>query len=505
MRQYKEITVANVKHTRGFTSKFGFFMATAGSAIGLGNLWSFPYKTGQGGGAAFVFVYLIMMLLIGLVAMIAEFFLGKRAQRNVIESYTIVNKRFRPLGILATLTPFIILCYYAVIGGWSIKYAVDYIGGIGVGSAGIDYNGAFGQFISGSYMPIIFLGVFIIFVVGIVLAGVKKGIERASKILMPLLFICLLIVVVKSLTLPGASEGLKYLFYPDFSKLTGGAILSAMGQVFFSLSLGMGINVAYGSYMRKEMSIGKSAAVVGLLDIIMALLAGIAIFPAVFAFNLEPAAGPGLLFQSLANVFGQMSGGRVFGAVFFMLVILAAVTSSIALLEVPIQYLVEKFKWSRKILTAILGLVVFAIGSLISLSFGMSGLQIGGVNLLDVFDMATNKILLPLVSAITCILVGWYIKPKNAIREMEIKADGVEKMYRIWGILLQFVTPAAIFAILCVGFVEIFTNAEISIASQWAAVGIAVATIVGSFIISMVLDKAKKPLEPPKAEEVSTD
>ena len=270
------------KSSKGFTSKFGFLMATVGSAVGLGNLWSFPYRVGQGGGAAFVFIYILMVCLVGVIAMIGEFVIGKRSGVNVIDTYGGISKWAKWLGYLGVVVPFLILCYYQVIGGWSIKYMVDYIGGIGVASGSSHVGDMFGTFTTSVGMPVLYLFIFAFVVAIIVLFGVNKGIEKASKILMPALFVCLIIVVIKSLTLPNASEGLLFLFKPDFTKVNGSTILSALGQVFFSMSLGMGINVAYGSYMKDNMNIGKSSVMVGVMDTVIAMLAGMAIFPAVF-------------------------------------------------------------------------------------------------------------------------------------------------------------------------------------------------------------------------------
>lgn len=474
--------MSKTKETRGFSSKFGFLMAAVGSAIGLGNLWSFPYKVGEGGGAVFVLVYLVMVLLIGAVALIGEFYIGKRAQTHVIASFTKITKKSKWVGYISVIAPFLILTYYPIIGGWSLKYAVDYIGGIGVASAANSSHvtDLFNSFVTSSGMPILYLGLFMVIVAVIVLAGVKKGIERASKILMPLLFICLIVIVIKSLTLPGRTEGLLYLFKPDFSKMNGSVILSAMGQVFFSMSLGMGINVAYGSYMKKNMSINKSVSVVAVMDTFMALLAGMAIFPAVFSFGIAPSAGPGLLFQSLASVFSNMTGGRVFGAIFFCLVILAAVTSSIALLEVPVQLICDKTKLSRRAASLLVAGVAFGVGTLISLSFGNSSLQIGGTNLLDLVDTITQKLLLPIVSCATCLYIGWKLKPQSIMTDLEVTSKSEKIFYKIWGVLIKYITPLAIAAILIVGFSEILTSKDLSVAAQWTAIITALLIVVAA-------------------------
>ncbi len=448
------------KSSKGFTSKFGFLMATVGSAVGLGNLWSFPYRVGQGGGAAFVFIYILMVCLVGVIAMIGEFVIGKRSGVNVIDTYGGISKWAKWLGYLGVVVPFLILCYYQVIGGWSIKYMVDYIGGMGVASGSSHVGDMFGTFTTSVGMPVLYLFIFAFVVAIIVLFGVNKGIEKASKILMPALFVCLIIVVIKSLTLPNASEGLLFLFKPDFTKVNGSTILSALGQVFFSMSLGMGINVAYGSYMKDNMNIGKSSVLVGVMDTVIAMLAGMAIFPAVFSFGLEPTAGPGLLFVVLAEVFASMGpvAGRIFGTIFFMLVILAATTSSIALLEVPVQFIVEKFHINRKLASMCVAGIVFGIGAFIAMSFGVKNLQVEGVDLLTLFDSITNKIILPITAASTCLLIGYKVKPNNLLDDLGADTKNKITIYKIWGFLIRYVTPVGILCVLGIGIYEVFSG-----------------------------------------------
>ncbi|MDE6967362.1 MAG: sodium-dependent transporter [Clostridia bacterium] len=445
------------KSNKGFTSKFGFLMATVGSAVGLGNLWSFPYRVGEGGGAAFVFIYVIMVCLVGVIAMIGEFVIGKRSQVNVIDTYGGINKWAKWLGYLGVIVPFMILCYYQVIGGWSIKYMIDYIGGIGVASGSGNVAAMFDTFTASVGMPVLYLFIFAFIVAIIVLFGVNKGIEKASKILMPALFVCLVIVVIKGLTLPNATLGLEFLFKPDFSKVNGSTVLSALGQVFFSMSLGMGINVAYGSYMKDNMKIGKSAVMVGVMDTFIAMLAGMAIFPAVFSFDLTPTQGPGLIFVVLAKVFASMGpvAGRIFGAIFFMLVILAAITSSIALLEVPVQFIVERFHVNRKLASLCIAGVVFGIGAFIAMSFGVKNFQVEGVDLLTLFDSITNKIILPVTASSTCLLVGFVVKPKNLMEDLCADTKFKLNVYKVWGFLIRYVTPIGILCVLGIGINEV--------------------------------------------------
>ena len=449
---------------RGFSSKFGFLMAAVGSAVGLGNLWSFPYKVSANGGAAFIFIYIIMALLVGIVALIGELIIGKRSQTNVMSTFTKITPKSKWLGYLAIAVPFLILCYYPVIGGWSVKYAFDYISGTGVGAIGSIASGGYGDvfmtFINDPVLPVIFLVVFIAIVTIIVLCGVKKGIEMSSKILMPLLFVCLIAVIGIGLSLPGSIEGIKYLINPDFSLVTGNTVLTALGQVFFSMSLGMGINIAYGSYMGNSMSVGSSAVLVSVMDTVMALLSSLAIFPAVFALSPDLITeGPTLLFVALAEVFGSIGvTGRVFGAIFFTLVIVAAVTSSIALLEVPVQFLVEKFNINRKVASICVALSAFSIGSFVAMSFGSESLQIANANLLDVFDTVINKMLLPITALSTCLLIGWKVKPENLMDDLGANTKNKRFMYKIWGFLIRFVTPTAIAVILVFGIYDLFAG-----------------------------------------------
>ncbi len=333
----------------------------------------------------------------------------------------------------------------------------------------------------------------------IVLFGVNKGIEKASKILMPALFVCLIIVVIKSLTLPNASKGLEFLFKPDFTKVNGSTILSALGQVFFSMSLGMGINVAYGSYMKDNMNIGKSSVMVGIMDTIIAMLAGMAIFPAVFSFGLEPTAGPGLLFVVLAEVFASMGpiAGRIFGAIFFMLVILAATTSSIALLEVPVQFIVEKFHINRKLASMCVAGIVFGIGSFIAMSFGVKNLQVEGVDLLTLFDSVTNKIILPITAATTCLLVGFKVKPKNLMDDLGADTKNKITIYKIWGFLIRYITPIGILCVLGIGVYEVisgqagFTTVSGKLAIILSAVLLVLFSIIANVIVNYVENKKR--------------
>lgn len=298
--------------------------------------------------------------------------------------------------------------------------------------------------------------------------------------------------------MPNAAKGLEFLFKPDFGKITGSTVLSALGQVFFSMSLGMGINVAYGSYMKDSMNIGKSAVMVGVLDTIMALLAGMAIFPAVFSFGLTPTAGPGLLFVVLAEVFASMGpvAGRIFGAIFFMLVILAATTSSIALLEVPVQFVVERFHINRKLASLCIAGIVFGIGAFIAMSFGVPSLQVEGVDLLTLFDSITNKLILPITAASTCLLVGYKVKPKNLFDDLQADSKSKIIIYKIWGFLIRYVTPIGILCVLGIGINEVITGGAgfETLAGKLSIILSALMLVVLSVVANLIanyLDKKK--------------
>ena len=440
--------------SQGFGSKIGFILAAAGSAIGLGNLWGFPYKAGMNGGAAFVLVYIVMVLIIGCVVMLAEMYIGQRSKRNVVDSFTQISKKFKWAGILAVIAPFVVTGYYIVIGGWSLKYAVSYLGGSGF--VGTDSSAYFQNFISSPIEPIIFALLILVSSLFIVVGGVEKGIEKFSKIVMPLLFLCLLIIVVRSLTL---GEGVKdaldfYILKFDFKALGLQGVLAAMGQAFFSLSLGMGTMIAYGSYSKKDMKLSSSVLIICGLDTIIAILAGFAIFPAVFAYGLSPTSGPGLLFVVLAEVFSKMTGGAVFGFIFFILVVFAAITSIISLLEVVSQTATEKKGWSRKKAILIAGSVVAVINIFVSLSQGaVPGINIMGFDLLTLFDEVVNIFIMPVMALMVCISVGWMLKTDDVIQTLRKNGDKF-----LWGKMFKFfvkyVTPLLIFIIFATGIVD---------------------------------------------------
>ncbi|MGB5824566.1 MAG: sodium-dependent transporter [Proteocatella sp.] len=437
------------KKQRGeFGSSFGFIMAAVGSAVGLGNLWGFPYKMGKSGGFAFLLIYLVFTVTVGFVVMIGELAIGRRAKMDAVGSYKAIDKKAGFIGGFGVFAAFVILSFYCVLGGWVLKYAVTFIGeffGRGFGGApGADY---FVAFITGTTQPIIWFVVFLGISCMIVLAGVEKGIEKYSKIMMPALFVMLLVIIARSVTLPGAVEGLKFMFKPDFTVFTSLDTFipvagTALAQMFFSLSLGMGAMVTYGSYLGKDQNLEKSALIIPVLDTLVAILAGCAIMPAVFAFGLDPSAGPGLMFITLKEVFAAMPMGTLFGFLFFTLVFFAAVTSSISLLEVICAYFIDSKHMDRKKVTAMAGLAVFVLGIPVALSQGMlSGVRpIMGMDILDSFDFIAEYTLMPLGALLMCMFVGWKWGAKTVSDEVEAYGDEF-KFKGYFNFMIKWITP----------------------------------------------------------------
>ncbi|QEK12409.1 sodium-dependent transporter [Crassaminicella thermophila] len=427
-------------------SKIGFILAAAGSAVGLGNLWKFPYMAGKNGGGAFVLVYFIILFLVGFTLMLAEIVLGRHTQLNAIGAYRKIRKNWAWVGGLGVLAGFLILSFYSVVGGWVINYIVKSLtGALNVSDAEV-LGGMFGELISGTTVPIFYHGLFMLATLLIVFGGIGGGIEKSSKIMMPALFIMIIILAIRSMTLPGAVEGIKYLLVPDFSKITIGVILDALGQVFFSLSLGMGCMITYGSYLSKDTNIPQSATIIPLIDTGVALLAGLAVLPAVFAFGFEPSAGPGLIFITFPAVFAQMPLGSLFAVMFFVLVLFAALSSSISLLEVCVAYVVDEWKMNRKVTTIVLGVVIFLIGIPCSLSLGpWSDITLlPGKGFFDTFDFVSSNILLPLGGLLLCIFVGWIWGTDNAIKEATNDGNLEFKLSGAWAFLVKYVGPVAI-------------------------------------------------------------
>ncbi len=433
-----------------FSGKFGIIAAAAGSAIGLGNIWRFPYVCGQNGGAAFILLYLACVVLIGLPVMLSEFGIGRWAQSNAYRAFRKLSPRthWYLIGALGIITAFLILSFYSAVGGWTIEYTIRSMSG----KISQNPEQQFNSFIKGSYKPILYQLVFLIFSLVIVMMGVKKGIEKCSKILMPVLLLLLLILCVRSVTLPGASEGLSFLLKPDFSKITGNSVLIAMGQAFFSLSVGMGVMITYGSYIKRTEDITYSAGMIAGADTLIALLAGVAIFPAVYAFGIAPDSGPGLVFVTLPSVFQQMAGGMIYSTCFFILLCIAALTSTISLLEVVASYCMEEWKVKRITATIWITIFVFILGILCSLSLGIiPELTFFGKNFFGWMEFTSSNIFLPIGGLLISIYVGWVMKKRIMVKELT--NDGTRKIVflRFFFFLIRYIVPVAILAVFISG------------------------------------------------------
>jgi len=438
----------NGKERGNWGTQFGFIAAAAGSAVGLGNIWKFPYITGRYGGAAFVLVYLLFVLLICIPIMNSELLVGRKSGRNAVGAFKVLapGSPWWIVGAMGILAGFIILSYYSVIAGW----AVAFIFKSGVYMAtGADHVNLFVGHITSPVAPLIWHAIFMFMCIGIVAAGIEKGIEKYSKILMPMLVVILLVLIVRSVTLPGSGAGLSFYLKPDFSKLSAEGILAALGQAFFSLSLGMGCMIVYGSYLKKDQDIPANSYWIAGADTGIALLAGFAIFPAVFAFGLEPGAGPGLTFITVPAVFAAMGPvGHFFGILFFFLLTIAALTSAISLLEVVSAYFIDESKWNRKKAVWIMGIVIFLLGIPSSLGLGVwSNVKIlGGRDILDSLDFVASNILLPLGGFLLCVFIGWYWGTDKATEEANIGAKGIT-LGSGYKFLIKYVAPIAIFIV----------------------------------------------------------
>ncbi|NCD41307.1 MAG: sodium-dependent transporter [Bacteroidia bacterium] len=437
----------NLSDRGSFGSKFGVIAAAAGSAIGLGNIWRFPYVVGENGGGAFLLINLLCILLIGMPLMLSEFVIGRRAQRNAYGAF----KKLAPgtpwflVGLMGVVTAFVILSFYSTVAGWTLEYIFKSFSNSFSGKNPEELKTMFESFVGSSWRPVLWQLLFLALTAGIVLAGIKKGIEKYSKILMPLLLVLIIALCVRSVTLPGAGKGLEFLFKPDFSKVTGRVILEALGQAFFSLSIGMGALITYGSYIGKKDNLTSSAVIVSFSDTFIAILAGVAIFPAVFAFGINPAEGPELVFLTLPNIFLQMPGGYLFSILFFVLLSVAALTSSISVLEVVVAYFVEETNMNRKSATWIATLSIAFIGIFCTLSQGaLPGLRIGSMNLFDVMDFTSSKILLPFGGFLIVLFIGWYLKPKGTKAELSNEGTLRLPFFNLFLIIVRFVAPVAI-------------------------------------------------------------
>lgn len=440
-----------------FGSRFGALVAMAGSAVGLGNLWRFPYLVGENGGAAFIIVYILLSFLICLPIFVSEFVIGRRSQKNAFAAFRDLSggSAWRWVGLFTVIVPLIVLSYYSVIGGWSIEYLLKSLTfSFTGGESQAAMSTMFVDFVSSPWGPLIGHTAFLLATTLIVVIGIKDGIEKFSKVMMPMLFIMVLAIAIYSLTLPGAGKGVDYLFNPDFSKIDGKACAAALGQAFFSLSLGFGTIMTYASYVDKKENAMFQSTATAVSDLLFALIAGIAIMPAVFAFGLDPQSGPGLVFETLPFVFSQMPAGGIIAIVFFVSLLVAALTSSISMLEVAVAYLVEEKKFSRISACALLFVVCWLVGALCSLSFGpLSHIKLAGDSIFDFFDNLSSNILMTLGSLLTVLFVGWRLK-KTDIYDEFTNGGTLSVNAKIFGVLwflIRYVCPLAIISIFLSG------------------------------------------------------
>lgn len=434
-----------------WSSRFAFILAATGSAVGLGNIWKFPYITGENGGGAFVIVYIVCVALIGIPIMVAETMLGRRSRQNPVSTMEMLTKEaaadehWHYLGWLGVLAGMLILSYYSVIAGWASAYVLKAFTGSFFDSDATAIKIIFDDFVASPVQLIVWHSLFMAATMVIVARGINKGLEKAVRFLMPGLFVLLILLMAYAMSTSGYFQGLHFLFKPDFSKLTGSSVLTAMGQAFFTLSLGMGSVMVYGSYLSKDVSIAKASILIAGADTIVALMAGIIIFPLVFTYNLHPASGPGLIFQSLPIAFGTMTGGWLFGVLFFVTLVFAALTSSIALIEPAVAWLVESKGLSREKACVGAGLVTWFLGLGTVFSFNVwSGVKLFDRTVFELLDYLTANLMLPVGGFCIAIFAGWIMKRQHS--EQELNMPSVQS-YQGWKFLIAYVAPAAVFLV----------------------------------------------------------
>ena len=432
-----------------WSNRWIFILAATGSAVGLGNIWKFPYITGENGGGAFVLVYLLCIAAIGIPIMIAEVLLGRRGRQSPINAMKSLAKEegrsplWSLLGWSGVLVGFLILSYYSVIAGWALAYVLNAGSGAFTDVPAAEIQSMFSALIANPGQLIFWHSLFMLMTMLVVARGVKKGLEVAIRFLMPALFVLLLVMVGYAINSGEFAHGLRFLFTPDFSKITGEGVLVAMGHAFFTLSLGMGAIMIYGSYMPKSASIARTSIIIALADTLVALLAGMAIFPIVFANGLEPGAGPGLIFQTLPIAFGQMPGGGFFGTVFFVLLVFAAWTSAISIIEPAVAWFVENKGWTRIKASLLCGMVTWLIGLGTVFSFNeWASFTLWGKTFFDLLDFLTSNIMLPLGGLFITIFAGWVMRSSSTADELALADNSVG--YIVWRFLVRFVTPVAV-------------------------------------------------------------
>lgn len=442
------------KKRGSFSGGLGFVFAAAGSAVGLGNLWRFPYLAAQYGGGIFLLVYLILAVTFGFALLTAEIAIGRKTKLSPVLAYKKLNKKFSFLGYIATLVPIIIIPYYCVIGGWVTKYVTVYAQGL---VAPVAKDGYFSDFIGHPVAPLVFFLIFMLISIVVIMLGVKKGIEKLSKFLMPLLVVLTIGIAIYALTLPNAMKGVKYYLIPDFSKFSILTVAGAMSQLFYSMSIAMGIMVTYGSYTRDDVNLNKSVNRIEFFDTLVALLAGLMIIPAVYIFSGEEglsSQGAGLMFMTLPKVFQQMPGGNIIALLFFVLVFFAAITSSISVMEAIVSSIMDKFHLKRIPCCLIVIGICLLLGIPSSLGNGLwANIKILGMDFLTFFDYISNSILMPIVAFCTCILVGWVIKPKALTDEITKNGEKFGRK-KLFNVMIKYIAPICLLFIFVTGILS---------------------------------------------------
>ena len=435
-----------------WASKLGFIFAAAGSAIGLGNIWKFPYITGQNGGGAFVLVYLACIVLIGLPVMIAEFLIGRHAQRDAVGAFEVLEGPRSPwcmIGWMAVIASFVLFSFYAVVAGWSFAYVFKSFTSGFAGQTPEQINSIFGKLVSNPIQVLSWQLAFVAATALIVLGGVRGGIERWSKLLMPALFLLLTLLFVQGMLSPGAGLALNFMFRPDFSNLSSTSVLEALGHAFFTLSLGAGSMITYGSYLERKSDLFPLAIRITLLDTVVAIMAGLAIFPVVFAAGLEPGAGPGLVFQTIPIVFAELPFGNMLAAIFFILLSFAALSSSISMLEVSVAYLIDSRDWSRLSATFTLAAAAFILGIPCALSFNrwVGFTPLFGKTFFDFYDLTASSYMLPMGGLMVAIYAGWAWKSDEEKSELIGQSDRAW-LFPVWHFILRYIAPGAVLLVL---------------------------------------------------------
>lgn len=433
-----------------FSSKIGVILATVGTAVGLGNVWRFPYIVGENGGGAFLVIYILSLLLLGIPGVIAEFIVGRHSHANAVDSFKKLapKTKWHWIGYSGVLAGFLIMGYYAVVVGWTLEYLTQAILGNLSGMTVEQYGQVFDQFAGHPYWPLVWMVIVMLISTFVVARGVSGGIEKISNVLMPIFFLIILVMVANSFFLPAAGQGMKYLFLPNFSELEPVAILIAIGQTFFSLSLGMGCLITYSSYFKKDVSLAKTATQVVSIDAMVAILSAMIIFPAVFSFGMQPTEGPSLVFKVLPNVFQQMPLGTLWSILFYALLFIAAITSLISLLEVVTAYIYENTSLSRRKAAFIVTGMVLVLGVFASMSFGpLQEVTLFGKTIFDLLDFVTASILLPVGGFFISIFVGWFLDKRIIATELRIKHPKAHLFIKGYIYMLRFFVPACIFAV----------------------------------------------------------